>query len=282
MGRHLNAYQIASDVREGVNEFSSAFLQGTDLTGAFTNSKIQARINEAVKFLWSLSFVRGPEDYLTSLAITPVNSLVTLPADFMKLRRLEYADSKQKIHKMELDEKSQGSGTKYRYRPYQRKYLVIDASGVGDSVTAWYYKKPRDIHFGQAVTGSGVLALKMAAAAVYEDDYYNNMIVEDITAAFNSVISDYAGATRVATVTGTAATNDWYGLVPEIPEEFHHLVSMKAILLLKSDPKSPVKPTPKDVADFTDQMAVTFAAYYGASTEDRSIEDIFLDLSNFS
>lgn len=281
MGRYLNAYQIASDVREGVNEFSTAYLQGTDATGAFTNSKIQARINESVRFLWNLSFVRSPEDYLVSLAITPVNSLITLPANFMKLRRLEFTESKQKIHKMELDEKAQGTGSKYRYRPYQRKYLQLDQSGVGDSVTAWYFKRPRDIHFGQAVSGSAASALKMAATAVYEDDYYNGMVVEDITAGFNSEITDYVGSTKVATVTGTPSANDWYGLVPEIPEELHHLVAPKAILLLKNDPKSPIKPTPKDIADFNELLATTFSAYYGASTEDRSMEDIFLDLSSF-
>lgn len=281
MGRYLNAYQIASDVREGVNEFSTAYLQATDATGAFTNSKIQARINEAVRFLWGLSFVRSPEDYLTSSDLTPVNSLITLPANFMKLRRLEYTDSRQKIHRMELDEKAPGTGSKVRYRPYQRKYLIIDQAGVTDGVTAWFFKRPRDIHYGQAVAGSGASALKMAATAIYEDDFYNGMLVEDVTAGFNSEITDYSGSTKVATVTGTASTNDWYGLVPEIPEEFHHLISMKAILLLKSDPKSPIKPTPKDIADFNELMASAFSAYYGASTEDRSMEDIFLDLSTF-
>ena len=282
MGRYLNAYQIAADVREGVNEYSSAYLQGTDTTGAFTNSKVQARINEAVRFLWSLTFVRAPEDYLTSQDLTPVASVITLPSDFMKLRRLEYTDSKKKIHRMDLDEKAAGSiGTKYRYRPYQRKYLRIDQDSVTDGVTAWYFKRPRDIHFGQALSGSGALALKMATTAVYENDYYNNMIVEDITASFNSVISDYTGSTRVAVVTGTAAENDWYGLVPEIPEEFHHLIAPKAILLLKSDPKSPVKAGPKEIAEFGEMLGAAMGAYYGATNEDKSMEDIFLDLPNF-
>ena len=284
MGRHLNCYQLVSDVREGVNEFSTGYLQGTDTSGAFTNTKILARINEAVRFLWNLTFVRAPEDYLTSSDLTPVASVITLPADFMKLRRLEYKASGQKIHQYNVDQKASlgVTGSKYLYRPYQRKYLRIDQDNVTDQVTAWYFKRPRDIHFGQAQSGSGSNALKMpSATGVNEDDFYNGMTVEDITAALVSTISDYVGSTRVATVAGTVTANDWYGLVPEIPEEFHHLVTPKAVLLLKNDPKSPIKATPKDVADFNEMLSLACQAYYGSASSDIPVEEIFLDLPTF-
>lgn len=281
MPRYLNAYQMLSDLREGINEYSSALLNGTDTTGAFSNDTLMRYLNEAQLFLFHLTFVKRPEEYLKNTILTPVDSRITLPSDFFKVARLEYLSDGVKIHRLnQLDYKrgSGSSGSKYLYRREGRDTLVIDHAGVTDQVYLWYYWKPRLIHAGQAQSGSGVNALKMSTKAVARMDYYKGMMVEDVTAGFVSSISAFNETTLVATVSGTASNGDNYGLIPEAPEEFHHLIVKKAVILAKSDVKSPMQATPKEIAEFNEMLSMTLQSYYGIEPEDVPVENIFLEL----
>ena len=114
------------------------------------------------------------------------------------------------------------------------------------------------------------------ADAKYIDDYYNGMIVENITQAITDTITDYVASTKIATVTSTPANDDWYGLVPEIPEIFHHLIAPRAIMIAKAEhPVSPEKPTRAEMELWKSAVQEALVAFGGDS--DITPEDIWCD-----
>ena len=122
--------------------------------------------------------------------------------------------------------------------------------------------------------------MTLATSARAELSYYLNMIIEDVTADFFSTISAYTAA-RVATVTGTAGVADFYGLVSELPEEFHHLISRKADLLLRSSPVKGIVPVSlADAKFFNDDLIETLRSYCGWA-DDETTEEMILNMEPF-
>lgn len=279
MSTYYNAYEIGIQIRRGINEYSAAKMQGSDTSGAYQNDTILMAMNSSQKFLFDLLFARYPHLFLTSTSLTAVSSVLTLPADFFKLRRLENAD-KVKINPMNVDQRhlNDDAGSKYLY--YRKgKTLVIDKDSVGDIFTLWYFTRPRRLDFGQAA-GVGANSITLAAAtARAEADYYNGMTIEDVTTPLTSTISDYSAA-RVATIAGTPTASDYYGLVSELPEEFHHLIAPRAILNLRSTTVGLVPITPADLQLFKEDLVESFRSYTGDDFDkgDSSPEEEFLTL----
>jgi len=91
------------------------------------------------------------------------------------------------------------------------------------------------LHFGTAGASSGAtkLHLDVLKNPKFQDDYYNGLDVEVWSSAslptIEDTITDYVASTNVATITGTAADGEFYGTIPQIPEEGHYLIVLEVI-----------------------------------------------------
>ena len=272
MSTYKNCYSIMEEVRRGIDEYSVAYAQATDTTtGAFSNGIIVNEINKSHRYIYDYLLRHIPKAILTSTPITGVASVFALPFDFGKL--LIFKDENdRKVYPIDID-KLKVSGSTGNKRLYYRKgnNLVLDRNGVTDTYTLWYYKKARTLDQGKASAED-----TLATTAVPIADYYNGMQLENINDAEISTITDYT-AGRVVTIANTMDANDYYGIISDMPEMFHYLIEMKAIINMKRYPQSKMKITPEDVLDFKDQLITSVKAYAGTD-EDVDMEEIFLDL----
>lgn len=106
-------------------------------------------------------------------------------------------------------------------------------------------------------------------------DYYNGMTIENRTQDWADTIDDYTAA-RVATISAeTAAANDYYGLVSELPEWCHHLMAPKAVIELKSSPISQEPPTKFEKGQFDEDLITTLRGFAAPDSEDQDMEELF-------
>jgi hypothetical protein len=224
---YLNCYALLEKVRIQLNEHSTAFMQGTDVSGKFNNTQIIDGINSARKYIFNILFKRIPYVFETEVALTGVASVYTLPADFGILRYFKDSDGNQ-IYPIEQNFRRKTSETGSEQRYYRRgNTLVLDKAGITEVCTLIYYKKCRDLDQCKATAGAAT-SITLATTAKKIVDYYNGMTIENVTQDWTDTISDYA-TTRVATITATAAANDYYGIVCDMPEAFHHLYVPRAV-----------------------------------------------------
>ncbi|MCK4826050.1 hypothetical protein KA005_60440, partial [bacterium] len=85
MSTYKNAYRLVADVRRGINEYSTAYMQATDTSCTHSNELIIDEINKAQQFIYALLIKRIPGEFLTSVSLTGVASVFTLPTDYGKL-----------------------------------------------------------------------------------------------------------------------------------------------------------------------------------------------------
>lgn len=274
MSTYENCYEILSQLRQGINEYSTGLLQGTDTSGAHQNSYLVKKINEAVRFIYGILLRRIPEVFFETIPIVGSNSVFSLPWDFGRLLLFKDENGNKVFP---FDPKNgklvneTGSDRLY-YRKGQT--LVLDKDGVSKTYTLLYYRKPRDLDQGKSSAG-GAQSITLATTAKAIADYYNGMVIENITDANVDTISDYTAA-RVATITGTGAAEKYYGIVSDIPEPFHHLIAPKAIHLVKLE--SPViqeKVTQLSLNEWDNQLSMDISAYAGS--DDIDYEDLFAD-----
>jgi len=278
MGTYNNAYEILSEVREDINDYSTEFVEGTDTSGAFTNSNLLRKINKALAFIYAILLERIPEEFLESEELTAVDSVLTLPADYGRLKILKNSAGRKcfpiGIDQTKLEE-SAGNDRLYRR---QGRTLVIDRDSVTDTYTLWYHRLCREIHsgaFGTCVTGvTGVLDSTYAKKIA---DYYNSMAIENVTDDWIGTITDYTAA-RVASIVAVGDDKDsYYGLVPEIPMAFRHLIAPLAVIFTRTHPLSMVNPNAAEYKGWIDMLREALKGYAGPP-EDIDVEEIFQDL----
>lgn len=273
MGTYKNCYDLVADVRRGLNEYSSAKVQGTDTTGAYTNEKITEKINETVRELYALIVRRVPGLFLEEASLTGSSSVFTLPWDFGRLILFRDKDG-NKVYPMQQVERRLAASTG-RKRLYYRKgnTLVLDRSGISDTYTLIYLKKPRDVHHGKATAG-GAASITLATTAPKIADYFNGMTLENITSDWVDTIDDYSAA-RVATISETGAENDYYGIVPEIPEWAHHLIAPGAVYYTAQEsPVGQKKPTATEYNTWMEKVRKTLVEF-AAPSGDMDWEELF-------
>ncbi|MFH2074946.1 MAG: hypothetical protein ABIJ57_06300, partial [Pseudomonadota bacterium] len=260
-GTYYNCYKIVADVRRAIGDYSVEKVQGKDLTGPYLNETIIKAINDGQKYLFDRIFIKKPHLFLTSTTIVGVASAYTLPSDCFQIKRFEDSGGLE-IQEISVGARHAASETGSKYKYYRKgSALVLDKDSVTDTLTLWYYKRPRNITMGRVQTG-GANSMTLAVGARAELSYYLNMTIENVTADFSSTISVYTAA-RVATVAGTAGVADFYGLVSELPEDFHHLIERKSSLILRSQPPSKIVPAPIDVDLFEKDLQATIDSYCG-------------------
>lgn len=281
MATYLNAYEILSQVRLGLHEFSEDLAQGTDTDYAFDNEYLMQKINDAQRYVFSRVFKAKPEWFLTSATATFSGSAYTLPWDYGMIHELQ-DDHGNKVFRIAARQKtptaSSYSGSESYY--YQKgNVLYLDKDGVNASYTMWYYTKPRDIDTGR-VTATGSLTMTLDTSAKKIADYYNGMTVENTHSDWTDTIDDYTAA-RVATISESANIDDVYGIVSELPEPFHFLIPKKALIDVKSEhPLTKDRVNQFEVKMFEDYFNETLSVF-GARSEDINLEDLFDDFMPF-
>lgn len=274
MPTYKNCYELVREVRLGLNEYDDALASGDDTVGAFRNDFIVTQINRAISELFALIVRRSPGEFIDEATLTAVNSVLTLPSNFGKLILLRDSNG-YKVYPIAQDERrySEDTGSE---RLYFRKgqTLVLDKAGLTTNYTLIYKTKPRNIHMGRSSAGSALSITLDSKFAVKIADYYNGMMLENVTQDWANTISDYSSA-RVATLqAGTAAAGDLYGLVPEIPEWSHVLIAPRAVILCKMNPVSKDKPSREELQFYNDQLLALFREH-ATPDEDTDWEGLF-------
>lgn len=271
MPTYINAYEILKQVRHDLNEMSDAYVQETDISGAFRNDQLMAKINQAQRIIWNFLFNILPEIFLASRSIIFSSSLVSLPADFYRMKRLE-DENGVRIDPISTDERHiYNGGSRWLYYRYGNT-LRLDKDDISDTYTLWYYTRPRELDCGKSAAGA-TQSVTLAATAKKIVDYYKGMMIENITDDAIDAIVAYT-AERVCAVSNTWAIDRYYGIVSELPEAFHHIIQSKSTIICKSLIKSPEKPTAAELTDFIEMLRETIRGYAGTQFTDVSMEDI--------
>lgn len=275
MATYLNCYTLLDKVRRLLNEYSTAYTQGTDTTGKYSNEQIVDGINAARRYIYSLLIKRIPWEFEEETTITGVSSVYTLPADFGILRYFKDSDGYQ-IYPISHNQrrKTGQAGSDQRY--YRRaNTLVLDKASVTEVCTLIYYRKCRDLDQGVSTAG-GALSLTLATTAKKTADYYNDMMIENVTDDWTDTISDYSAA-RVCTITQTGAVSKYYGIICDMPEPFHYLYPSRALFEITGNyPVVQEKPTVTGFELFNQNFIATLKAYAG-ETLDGYPEDVWCE-----
>jgi len=270
-----NAFNILSDVRYGINEYSSTLVYGTDTTGAFQNAELMRQINNAQYHLWAILFEAFPEYFLTSASLAFTSSVATLPGDCFKIRDISDSEG-YPIYPINMGQRhiDADTGSEHAYYRYGNT-LRIDADSVTGTGTIWYYSRCRELDTGKVVTTANTLATTAKAIA----DYYNNMLIENFTDSTVGTITDYSAA-RLATISTNFLTSDeYYGIVSDLPEIFQPLISEYAILQVKKSPKTPLQTTSVDVGLFGEMLQSSLKSFAGTQHGDVYINDVINDFT---
>lgn len=276
MPSYINAYDIARQIREDINDYSTAKLQGTDTSGAYSNETILRRLNQAHRFIYALLLNEIPEEFHTTISLTAVSSVLTLPWDFGKLQILKDSNG-HRCYPITYKDTHLTSVNGFK-RFYRRagQTLVIDQDSVSDAYTLGYFKKARDLDFGMSSAG-GALSFTLSTSARKIADYYNGLTIENVTDDWTDTISDYTAA-RVCTLAAqTGAASKYYGLVSDMPEPFHHLIGPLAVILLNSiSPIALEKTGSQEMQAWYDQLNISMVGYL-EDKDDIDVEELFTD-----
>ena len=275
MPTHIgNCYEILSQIRYGLNEFSSAKVQGTDTTGAFQNEEILRQINNSQYYLWSILVEQFPEYFMkVGQSLSFVASVATLPSDCFKIREILDTDG-YPIFPINYDNRHIASetGSKFRYYRYGNT-IRVDQDSITETGSISYVSRCRELDTG-AASATNTLATTAKAIA----NYYNDMMFENITDSTVDTITAYTAA-RVVTATASLTSGDYYGIVSDLPAIFHPLISEYAILQLKKNPKSPLAVTVADVQLFSQMLQSSLKSFAGIQNTDVGIDSIINDFA---
>lgn len=278
MSTYFNGYALLEKLwiqLVGYGPSIAGYLAGTDTTGPYSNPQIMDGINDAQRFLYSTLMTRIPYEFEEEISLTGVSSVYTLPADFGTLRFFKDSRGLQ-IHPIKPDQRRTVSGSGSDQLYYRKgNTLVIDKAGVTEVCTLIYYRKARDIEQGKASAGAAA-SITFATTAKKIADYYNGLVLENATKDWVDTIDDYSAA-RVATISETAAADDYYGTVSDIPEPFHFLLVPRAVFEITG--KYPIvkeKPNVSGIELFNQDLLATLRAYAG-NTLDKNVEDVWCD-----
>ena len=131
----------------------------------------------------------------------------------------------------------------------------------------------------QKCSAGAAASIPLAPTAKKIADYYNGLKIENITKDWIDTITDYA-TTRVATIAETAAANDYYGTISDIPEPFHFLLIPRAIFEITGNyPIVKEKPNQSGVQIFNEDLLATLRAYAGNQL-DGYVEEIWTDYNS--
>jgi hypothetical protein len=272
--RYQNCYALLEEVRSELNEYSTALCQGTDTAGSYDNSDIVRKLNVSQRFLFNLLFVRFPDLFLTSSDVTGSSGVYTVPSDLFRLCNITNSNG-DKIYPISIQTKHKANSTGSAYLYYRKGNTIVIDDGTSNTLTFNYYKTPKELTQGQS-KGGGATSITLANSARAVADYYNNVIIENVSDNWFDTITDYTAA-RVATIATRCSVGKFYGTVSELPEDFHHLISKRTSLMLKNQVVSPQDVKIAEVGDFREDLTETLRSFTGTWGSDVSPEELFYD-----
>lgn len=209
------------EIREGIGE---------EVEAHWTDRAILRKMNQVQRVLWRDMAMLSGDWFLTSSDITPVASIITLPSDCGKVIYVENKATGARLPVKTVREKEIGE-----VAYFTKEGMEVSTPSYTEEVTVWYLKRLANMHFGTAGANSAASALHLdiKKAPEFKDDYYNDLDVEIWSSAalpkIETTITDYTGSTNIAVITGTATAGDFYGTVPQIPEEGHYLMVLDVL-----------------------------------------------------
>jgi len=277
MATYENCLEIIEDIRFGLDDHSDDKVKGIDTSGSFKNKQILKAINRAQYFLYDWIKQRDKSLFLKYTTIVGSSSVYTLPWDFVSVVAFKDENGRP-VYPVNPEDSfkntsSSGSGSdSYYYR--SGNTFVLEKDSVSATYRLWYIKKPRDLTYGKTSAGAAT-SMTLSTDAKLIADYYNDMTVENTTQDWVDTIDDYTAA-RVATISETAAANDYYGLVSELPSGFHKLIAPKALIELKKLPQTKVNLTRDDKDDFNGMLIEATNAFI-PQPNDVDMADLWTD-----
>jgi hypothetical protein len=272
--QYHNCYAMLEEIRTNLNEYSADLTQGNAI-GVFDNTDIVRKINISQKFIFNLLFGRMPELFLTSSSVTGSSGVYTIPSDVHKMDSIVDADGVQ-IHPISIQEKHLTSRTGSDYLYYRKGNTIVRDSGISDALTFNYYTTVKDLTQGMSAGGSST-SITLATTAKPIADYYNNIIIENVTDGWADTITDYTAA-RVATTATRCSAQKYYGTVSQLPDIFHPLISQRTTIVMKNTTVSPQRPDVGELGDFKENLIETIKSFAG-SQNDISIDELINDFS---
>jgi hypothetical protein len=274
----IHSIDIVSRIREGLNDYSSAKVLGTDTTGPYSNATIFYNLGGATREIANIISRRNPGIFTVETSIPAVNSVIALPPDFGKIQLLrdQYG---LKVSPIAQDQRhyTQWEGSQLHY--YRKAdNLVIDKDGCTDTFSLVYTRIPREIHHGLLLVDypqippiplNATYLQKPPASTV--DEYYTGMEFKDLTQDFNGIVLDYRGVDGKITFMGMTeqlVAGDQYAFYPDMPGWTHDIVVQRATLMLKQLPFSQFKPTKEDFDSYAIHLRTIINEYVSAGDDD--------------
>jgi len=239
----MNTYFMLQLLRDQIAEATASH---------WADDKLVARLSVAQRKVAVL--VQGyPGSWLLkSKDLTPVDSVITLPSDCAKPVYMEEKSTGREIpwlDNVKTRRVSRNVGTSLdSWIGAPEAYpllgsLEVNEVGYTNEVTLWYEVRVPDLMAGTASAGAATsLTFPDEFQVKHVDDYYNGVAIEVESgtgaATVGDTISDYAGATRVCTVTGTYDNTSVFGTISRLPEECHPLILAEAVVLAVAKPSS--------------------------------------------
>jgi hypothetical protein len=272
---YQNCYALLEEVRTELNEYNEKLCQGTEL-GVFDNSDIVRKINVSQKYIFNILFNRLPDLFLTSTGVTGTAGVYTIPSNIYRLSHITNSNG-DRINPVSVKVKhlNNSSGSDYLY--YRSGNTIVRDGGGSDTLTFHYYKIARDLTQGLSVGGSAT-SITLGRNARGETDFYNGVIIENISDNWVDTITDYTSA-RVATIATMSSAGKYYGTVSELPEAFHSLISKKAVILLKDSIVSPQRADVSELSNFREDLVETLRAVTG--TGDVNPSELFYSFAPY-
>lgn len=274
-----NAYDIAIAVLSDAGiraDNAENVVKGTRTTEIYSVAQVKTAINAAVQWLYSKLVVRIPEQFLEGpddLAFT--SSVATLPWNFGRLLWLRDADG-YKVQRIQPHQRRLEAYTgSNRLYMIKGNTIVLDQASVTATYKLYYTRRPRVLDFGKATAG-GALSITLPTSARKTADYYNGMEIENKTSDWIDTIDDYSTA-RVATISETAAADDYYGLVPEIPEPFHYLIPTLSTLYMTGNFPIAKSEPGKGAIEMFNAMLQDALSAYASPPADENPDSLFVD-----
>lgn len=246
----MNAYEQLYSIRDFVGESVAAHWSDRFLLTCL--NQVQEKLAQKV------AKATGGR-LTTSTSVTPVDSVITLPADCAKPVYLEETSSGNPISwNVDVSERrvnrqpaTQLQNTILEAYP-QIGELHVNKADYTTACTLWYQIRVPELHVGTCSAGStGTFTLSAydgpaattGFGAKIIADYYNGIgyvCVAGTGIGTRGTITDYTAA-RVATLSATTtvyAASSVYGLVSRLPEQCHHLMWLEASLIALAKPSS--------------------------------------------
>lgn len=283
----MNAIEQVWFVRDLINEATAAHWSDVNLV---------KRLNAAQRKIALKTAQSAGQWLVTSASVTPVASVITLPADCSKPLYMEETTLGTPIpwlNSVSYRRMSRAAGTTLDSLGMREAYPLMNTIEVNQdsyttACTLWYQRRVPDLHAGDAAA-AGLSSITLAADLnrVFLVDYYKGVTLEQYNAAaatatyvgFRSAITASTTA-GVCTVTGTPTNAYGYGTISILPEELHLLMCYMAAVDAVSKPGTTIDEKAKAnmVSDLNDMRKDAFGwlesrvpEHYGVTIGDNPL-----------